>query len=512
MAVGVKVSTSTIPGPASSDPQPGSGYFVVGQTTRGNPTLPTLVQSLPAFSASYGPAYSFGFLTNDLTTFFSELGTHAWVRRVVGTGAVAASLTLNDRAGSPLATLKITAGCGSISPSTGINLGNVADPGTWGNQLAVAVTDSLVTNNFLISIYQSGSLVETWGPYPNVAAAVLQINTSSAYVQATNMFSATFTGGTPSNANPADLSATSLSGGADDPGTVTSSVLGAALASFTADLGPGIVAIPGYDGSLVGAALVAHETANSRIATISPTQGLSSTAAASAAATFRGTTGSEGAGYAWPWVTVPNGSGGTLTVPPDGFIAGRYSATVAAIGPWQAPAGAFGAARFVTGLDPASGVVNDTVGDSLNDNHVNVIRPKQGTRLYGWRSLSTDTLNYELLTQKATLNLLAWQIGNSLQQYVFAVIDAQGQLFDQIDTDILQILQPLIDAGALFPGPVDSSGAPSDPGWLIDTGSDINTPLTLQANQALVATYVRLSPSAELILASVNKVAVAVAF
>lgn len=509
MPVGVVTSTNVSPGPGATDAAPGSGYFAVGQTTRGNPTVPVLVGSLPQAQAAFGGPYSAGFLTNDLAAFFGEGGTHAWVQRVVGTGAAAASITLKDTTtGTALNTLTLKAGCPTVDPVAGTNLSNVPDPGAWGNALAISVTASLLANQYLINVFLAGALVETWGPYVDVATAVAQINAGSSFLFATNLFSAS----TNVSTAVAVSAQTNMTGGVDDPGTVTATTIGAALANFPAALGPGMVCTPGYDASLTGAALKAHAAAFGRIAGGSPTEGMSYTTAATAAATLRGTTGSQAMGYFWPWVTIPNGAGSTVVIPPDGAVAGIRSRTVASSGVWQPPAGGFGAFRFVSGLDPASGLVNDAVGDYLNDNHVNCIRPKAGIRLYGWRSLSSDTINFELLNQQDTLNLLAFQQYNVLQQYVMSIIDPAGQLFDEMETDVLNILEPLITAGALYPGPADADGNVTDPGYRIDTGSDVNTPSTLLLNEAVISTFVRLSPVAELIPASITKVAVSTAF
>jgi hypothetical protein len=502
VTVGVTVSTSTIPGPGTVDIAPGSGYFVVGQAHRGNPTKAVLVNSMTQYQQLFGDSVSYSFLWNDLSMFFGEGGTHAWVARVVGPSSVAGSITLNDNGASGgVPTLMLTAGAPNIDPVSGTNQGVVADPGMWSTDLSVQPIASPLTGYFSIVIFYQGNQAEKWGPFNTVASAVAAINASSAYVLATNLVS-TNTGVT---ANPLVLgSPTPLSAGTDDRTDVTYTMAAAKLPLFPPALGSGYVAIPGYDASLVGAALVAHATANGRLAHLSPVQGLSSTAVQSAAAAFRGTTGSQAAGYFWPWVTMP---GVAAPVPPDGFVSGRRSQTVATAGQWQAPAGNWGVAQFVTGLDPASGVVTDTIGDQLNDECVSVIRPKAGTRLYGWRSLSNDTLNFALLNQQDTLNFLAFALQEAMQDYVFAIIDSKGQLFAQMSNSALAVLQPLIEAGALYAA---SDG--SDPGYLVDTGTDVNTITTLQANEACIVVYVRLSPSAELIPVNVVKVPVGTAF
>lgn len=509
MVVGVQLSTSTIPGAGAATRPSGSGYIVTGQTMRGDPNVPVLVESMQQYQQMFGGAVTYGFLYNDLSTFFGEGGTYAWVQRVVGTSATAGSISLNDGGSPAQPTLKLSAGCPSIDPVTGNSLGNVADPGSWSANLSVAVVASQIATQYKIEVYYSGTLVETWGPFPDVPTAVARINAASAYLVATNLNS-TSAGAT---ANPAVATAVALSAGNDERTTVTASTMSGALANIPSGIAEGeYAAIPGYDASLVGTALQAWAEANNCLVHLSPTQGLNQTTVSADAANYRGTAGSEKAGYFWPWVLIPNGSGGTTVVPPDGFVAGVRSRTVAASGPWQAPGGSYGVARYVIGLDPASGAVTDTVGDALNDEHVNVIRPLKGIRLYGWRSLSTDMVNYPLLTQADVLNNVAAELGTVEQQYAFATIDSLGQLGSEMANSAKGVLQPFITAGALWPGPLGSNGQPTDPGYLIDTGPDVNTPASIAADRYGIAVYVRPAGSAETIPVKVVKVAIGNAF
>jgi hypothetical protein len=510
VTVGVLVNVSTIPGPGASQGGKGDIYFVPGQTLRGNPNQAVLIESMSQFVQLFGGPFGPGFLYNDLSMFFGEFpGGSAYVARVVGAGSVAGSVALNDQStGSGIPTLELQAGCPNIDPTTGNSLGNVPDPGAWSSAITVQPVASALAGQWKLYVFYNGVQVEDWGPFVDVPTGVAKINSASSYLYAANLFSTT--SGVPGNPQPL-TAPVALTAGNDERGTITSATMAAQLSVFLPQLGPGIVAIPGYDASIVGAALIAHGAANGRVVNLSPTQGMSNTSVESAAAAFRGTAGSQCAGYAWPWVTCPSPFG-PVVCPPDGFVAGLRGRTVAEIGPWQAPAGAWGVARFVTGLDPASGVITDAVGNALNDEHVNVIRPKAGIRLYGWRSLSTDTVNYELLSEQDTLNLISYLLNVQLQQYAFAVIDSLGQLFSNMAQTAKSILEPLITAGALYPGPDSTNGQVSDPGYLIDTGSDVNTSATLAANQAAMNVFVRLSPTAELIPVGVVKVAVGTAF
>lgn len=492
---GVSVLTATIPGPGAIDLAPGSGYFLAGLTQRGPANLPTTVTSFAQFVALFGPRQAYGAVYDDLLAFFSQGGTQATLVRVVGSSATTGNVSLKDRSTSPgINTIKFVA----------------ASPGDWSANVSISIIDSAITNQYQVIVYYAGVQQESWGPFPDVPTAVALITANSAFVDAVNLSTST----SGAAANPAVVGPVSLSTGSDDRGTVNAAAVLAGLNLIGPDYGSGWAALPGYDASLVGTGLIAHGVANRRDVGLSPTQGTSQSAVTTAAAAFRGVTGSEKAGYFWPWIQITDNVAGPRLVPPDGFVAGRRSATNANVGSWQPPAGQFGASvgSVVIGLDPASGTITDAVGDALNDQHVNVIRPKQGIRLYGWRSLSTDTVNFELLSASDLVNEISFQLSQQLQVDVFTAIDAKKQLFTSMGNTALNVLSPYIKANAFWPGPNDSSGNPTDPGYLIDTSSSVNTPTSLAANQAAVAVYVRPVGVAELVLATLTKVPVGTAF
>ena len=65
----------------------------------------------------------------------------------------------------------------------------------------------------------------------------------------------------------------------------------------------------------------------------------------------------------------------------------------------------------------------------LDAGNVSAIRTILGTtRLYGWRSLSTDAQNYKLLIGRDVLNYLAVEGARLLEPYVFATIDGRAVL------------------------------------------------------------------------------------
>lgn len=482
---GVIVQTGTIPAAGVADRTPGSAYFVAGLTERGDPTQPVIVRSMAEYQRLLGNRVSYGALYDDLTVFFAEGGTRAHVARVVGPAATIGLLSLNDRGGTPQPTLRVTA----------------RSPGAWSANVTVQIVDSALTNQYKLQVFYSGVLAETLGPFPDPSTAASLINAQSAYLTATNLAS---TNAAPTN-NPAVVGPVALSAGSDDRGSVTGSTYIAALALFAGRFGSGMVAVPGQDASIVGSGLIAHAAANNRIAILSPVAGATASAVTAVAASFRGAVGSSSAGFFWPWVQIPDGVGGTRTIPPDGFVAGVRSRTQVTDGPWQAPAGRWGLARYIVGLET---LATDATGDQLNADSVNVIRPISGYRLYGWRSLSTDTVNFLLLTGRDVMNYISSEGKKALEDDVFATIDAGGQLFGRITAQMQALLEPIRRAGGLFQQVGPDGLTLIDPGYLVDLGPAVNTPQVLAANEVDVNVYVRVAPTGELVKLTVTKVAV----
>ncbi len=487
---GVIVQTGSVPGPSTVDLAPASTYFNVGLAERGDTVNPILVRSMAEYAQKLGNRVTYGALFDDLSAFFGEGGAQAYVARVVGPAATKGSLVLVDRAGSPLSTLTVTA----------------ANEGSWSGNLTVSVVNSAITNQFLIQISLSGTLVEQWGPFPDPATAAAKIsqpaaNGGSNYVTVTNNASVTVA---PNN-NPAVVTNVALSAGTDDRGSVTGTVLVNALARFSGMLGAGAVAIPGQDASVVGAGLIAHcQQKNRRIALLCPPIGTTPAAAQTEAATFRGSGGfQEGAGFFWPWIKIPDGSGGTRTVSPEGAIAGaRAQLQISGQYPSQPPAGEFGRFQWVVDVEQ---MTDGTTYSNLNANNVNCIRNILGPLLYGWRSLSTDTANYYLLSGRDLMNYVVALGETALQPFVFRTVDGKGHMFSDMANALVGILQPIAAAGGLYPS--WNGQIQVDPGYLVDTGPDINTPQLLQTSSVAASVEMRVSPDAETINLQITKVA-----
>lgn len=480
--VGVTVTTDVLQPSGGPDVARAASFFVVGITERGDTSAPVLVRNMAEAQTYLGSRVAYGAVYDALQTYFGEGGSRAYVARTVGGAATKGTLTVSDQAGTPVPTLRFDA----------------QNAGAWSSGLQVQIDPGTQTNTYKVTLILGGTVVEVHDNLADPAAAVAAFATS-AYVRATNLGSAT---AAPAN-NPGTLAATALTAGNDDRGTVNSAAMVTALALFSIDLGPGAVAIPGQPSGNVGAGLIAHASANRRIALLAAAVGTSVASAVTAAKALRNTSGSECAGFVHPWVQIPDGAGGVRTVSPEAFAAGlRARAIIDAGGVTTPPFGEAGKARFVSGAEVT---LTSTEASTLADGAANPVRVMLGgVRLYDWRSLSADEANWKFLNYRDLVNDVAYRAARALESYVGRPIDARGHLFSEIENAVTAILEPLHAADGLYELR-DTAGNVIDPGYRVITDSPVNTPTTIAAGQVNVRIELRPSPDAELIVINISK-------
>lgn len=480
---GVIVQTGSRPGPSDVGISPGATYMVVGITERGDATQVSEVRSIADYVDKFGDRVSYGALYDDLNVFFGEGGTRALVTRVVGGAATLGTLSLSDRAGSPIATLRVDA----------------LNAGAWSTRVSIAVADGAIANTFTITVLYDTVPVEVYPTLANPAAAVSAMGSSS-YVKVTNLSSVS---AAPTN-NPAVLAATALSAGSDDRGSVVAATYTGALARFGPEWGWGIMAIPGQLSSGVGQAMLTHCRTFGRLMLVAPAAAQTPAQAKTATVEFLTAAGSEFGGLVYPWIKVDDGAGGTRTISPEGYTAACRARAHRQAGPWLAPAGTKARARTLVGVERV--LTRDEIND-LNANHVIPIAIIAGAvELYGWRSLSTDTRNYRELTGRDVMNEVAGLGSGRLEDYVFGTVDPHGHLFQALEAEMRAILEPMLNAGGLYEK-VDDSGNVISPAYRIDTGPSVNTDAVLADDEVIVDVALRTSPTSELIVLRITKVA-----
>lgn len=174
-------------------------------------------------------------------------------------------------------------------------------------------------------------------------------------------------------------------------------------------------------------------------------------------------------------------------------------------GAWQSSFGVtFGAAQYIVGTETDINPVTPALVQEVYGTGINPIRILGGTPvLYGWQTLSSNP-NYAWLNAADLLDRLSFAIGQLMEQYVGQPIDAKGVLFSEIAATIQSLLDPITQAGGLYPT-LDSSGNQLDNGYAINVSGSINTAQNLSIGTVTAQVGIRMSPSAQLINVTVTK-------
>lgn len=481
---GVVVTTKVRVGPTGTGEVPSGQFFVVGTAERGSITAPTLLRSMSEYQAFFGD-YEVGNLWSYVKTFFEEGGQRCYALRVLDSSASAGTLMLQDRAGSPLDTLKIDA----------------ANPGDWDVNLKIQVTDGDSADTFKILVYLKDVLEYTSRDLTSPADAEAVLNTSSVnhLLVATDQSSATVA---PNN-NPAVLAATALATGSDSTAPAEADYTDG-LDLFAYTLGTGVVAIPGKSGSGYVTALSTHAAANNRIALCAFGETDTISAAKTAVAAYYSNLNAEYLGFYYPWIKIPSPAttGLEITQSPEAYVAGARAKAIVEEGPWRAGAGLASEAAFVSDLVTD---VNQADGDGLDAKRINAIRKiANGIRIYGARSIDPDEENWRYITLRDTVNYIVQQAEERLEDFVFAPIDARGALFARIEAALIAMLDPIRLQGGLYEA-YDIDGNLIDPGYSVNVSDDLNPAAQLASGTVAAEIGVRVSSVGDQIKITVTK-------
>ena len=451
---GVSIQTAVRVGPNAATSVETSQMFAVGYAARGPVDKATFVTSLEGFKEIYGD-YNNSYLYPVVESFFEEGGTRAYIARVADPAATIGTKTLSAGGVGGASLITITAN-GPGSWSTAITV-EVVNPGTGGS-------------DFIIKIYDAGTLIYSTGNCTTVAQAVGRINSSikaSARVVATNIAGSAVT-------LPQNSAATALSTGvADNSANVTTAHHVTALDLFLESYGTGVVVATDVIHATMNAALATHANAKSRIAFLyggsSDSIATAKTAGNNLAA---GVTNMEHVAYFYPWVYVPTSNAGVnRLIPPVGYAAAKRAVAHTQVGAHKPGAGLISVAQFVNGvaLD-----IDKTNGDALDVAYVNAIRIINNTiRVYGARSLSSDTTNFRYITAQDVVNQVVVEANRSLEDLIFSVIDGRNTVFSAVESKLFAILEPLRTNGALFEA-FDTNGKRIDFGYTVKCDSTLN--------------------------------------
>jgi hypothetical protein len=475
---GIISTVNTRSGTTSPGVEAGT-FFVAGVTERGRTDVLGTVRSMAEYASLYGDRVTFGTFYDHLRVFFDEGGALARVIRVVGPAAAAGELVLVD--GEAVDSMTLTA----------------RGAGAWSSSLDVVVAVGALPDTVRITLTY-GDVTELYDNIASAADGARILNLRSVLVSAVSEggdLPVATVEGTPLN----------LSAGDDDRDAIGTTNYITALTTYAGpETGPGAVAVPGQLAAVIGPTLLPYAKDATKIALMAPAITSTASAVKTDAAALLATPGSEYGGIFYPAITISH-NGALIDISPEGYVAGVRARTVALAGPWRAPAGDIAKSRTIISLVDD---VDTAAGNALDASHVSVIRTLYGSsRLYGWRSLSTNVENYSLLTSADVINHVLRIANRALEPLLFENIDSKGQLFARAYGVLVGELQPIALDGGLY-ALSDADGEEIDPGYSVVTDGSVNTPETLQLNELHASIAIRPSPSAALIKFSLTKTAV----
>jgi phage tail sheath protein FI len=337
---GVYVQETLNPIQSVVGPNSDSYGAFIGPNDRGPINTPTLVTSWSQYVTLFGQWSTFA--SNDLALavymFFANGGNAAYVVRVAGASAASATRSFNDRAGTPVATLRLSA----------------YNFGLWGNDINVSVTNSNTDNLFDVTVYYGGNtdseIVEKFTDLSmistNTRYAPSVINNGSKFVFATDLGSAT----AGASKNPAIVTNQSLTGGLN--GSAVTSITSYSV--FDTVLQSLVLNVPGFTDATTVNAAIAYAVARGDVfvvvdsaltGAIDMELGTPGTSSTQLALTATYTASSQAAVYyprlyiADPTLGLGAATGQTKLVGAGGAVVGLYAATDASRGVFKAPAG-----------------------------------------------------------------------------------------------------------------------------------------------------------------------------
>ena len=450
-------------------------WMVAGVTERGPTDQPYLVRNLTEYTSLFGARVSYGLLYDALDTFFHEGGTEALIVRVVGPGAVVATVNLNDA---------------TAQPSLQINgLGATA-----AGPVGIAVEAGSLAGTYNLVVSYGGNVVEESNDLTTPQDAV-DWSGSSSYVRVLVL---------GANA-PAVIGNTPLVGGSDDHTSITDTQRTAALNLFGATLGPAQISYPGAITQTMYTALLNHGKNFNRVPLLDGQDTSDNTVLSTGNDTIRATAGlstdamGRGGMFA-PWVIIPGLTQGTTRVaPPSAAVAGVIARNDQTLNQNVPAAGANGICRWATGVDQTW---TDDVRSALNSKGVNVLIMLNGAvTVYGFRTVAPTNDPWLALSNARLRMAIVTDGGSIAQEYVFAQLDGQGQKIADFNGALVGMLMPYYLDNALY-------GATSDDAFAVATGPSINTPTTLSNNELHAVLSLKMSPFAEWVEVEIVKVGI----
>jgi hypothetical protein len=473
------------------------GAFL-GAFAQGPTDAPVLIQSWYDFGKTFGSLSDSFQATWSVYSFFANGGRSAYIKRVVGAGATAASVVLRDRAGTPLSTLRVTA----------------KNAGAWGNELKAEVRASSTTT-FNLIISDANGILEQFTDLSmsttNSRYCVAYVNSASYYVTLTNLASGT---AAPDNM-PEIAGVKTFSSGADGSAPTRASYQ-TALTTFDSITNPLILinADASYafaSGGEVGARaakvlldtdVTAYADARGDVfALIDPPAGSTVAEAVTYAIDGCGAVDGGNAAIYFPWVVIPDllksAPGATRVVGPAAIAAGKYLETDASRGVFKTPAG------FGTKINSAVALERTLTNaelDSLNSasKPVNAIRnvPGAGIVIMGGRTLNNSTGERYINVRRSMIFLKKELTDRSN----FAVFENNSDaLWTQLRNTLGTFLREYWSQGGL-------RGSTPDEAFYVRCDASNNTPTDILNGRVNIEIGVAVEYPAEFIVISIGQI------
>lgn len=456
----------------------------IGANARG-PLAPTLVTSWSEYVNIYGGWSTDNNLALAVYLYFANGGTQAYVKRAVAGSPVAATRTLQDRAGTPANTLVLTA----------------ANVGAWGNSIAITVQDSPgATGYFDLIVYSGGtSAVNKVETFPNLSMtatdnryAITIINSQSTYITASDSGSAS----TGVTRNPATVTTQSLASGANGT-TPTASDIATLVSSFDTIQSSLILNAPGVTTATPVNTLIAYAEARKDVfVVIDP---INDTVANQLTLSATYTASSYAAVY-YPTITINDP---TTTTPgtiisaanPGGAIVGKYASTDKSRGVFKAPAGL---GTRLAGAVSVPSLTNANL-DSLNSAvaPVNAIKfvPGSGIVVMGARTLKAGYADMYVPVRRSLIYLQK----SLVELTEFAIFEPNDTvLYRRISAIVNGFLTNFWSQGGL-------RGDTPEQAYFVLCDTTNNTLVTVEAGQVNIQVGVALQRPAEFVIINIGQ-------
>jgi len=449
-------------------PVPGvNSQFVtafIGENDRGPVNTPTLITSWNQYVTTFGSwnNYTLNTLPIAVYMFFSNGGSAAYITRIANS-ATTAVRSLNDRAVSPSATLSITA----------------KNPGRWGNDLNISISNSITTGYFDLIVYQGGTtdanIVETFTQLSMTTTdsryAPLTVNPISNYVTLIDLNSAN----TGTTRNPAVVANQTLTGGGTG-GSITVTEFSAGLASHDILQQSLVINLPGQTAANIVNSAISYAEGRDDVFVVVDGPDDTPANALTLAATY--TPSSLAAVYypqlviADPTVGVGGTLGRTLTVGAGAAVAGLIASTDASRGVYKAPAGLQARLAGVVSTRPLTNAALDSLNTAAAP--VNAIRfiPGSGHVVMGARTLKGGYVD-KYVPVRRTLIYLRKSLTDLTQ---FAIFEPNNEnLWRRLESSVSSFLTQFWSQGGLRGTTPDQAffvkvDAENNPQYLIDNG------------------------------------------